>query len=420
MTFSPLAAPVRPTSGQRAWDVVLYVLGFLVTTIAVMNPPLSWSDGEVSGSAALLWLVSVGAWATVFFRRSNPMVVVVAGGVLALIGTEYLLLLIGLHHAMVAASKERRLWIAGAGVAAVALFWVREATTSWGDEAALATNGGAASDIVLSGVIALASLGATFAFTTVAVGKRATESQRARADAEHTIATQLGDELARQSERSEIAREIHDGLTNRLALLSMMSANVERSVKQGDERAVGLARELQEQARLALTDLRSLVQDLRTEPQAAPTPLKSMRAVGDVISATRAAGTPVDAIVILDGASQAPQILDAAVYRLVQEALTNAVKHAPGRAVSLYLEANPASGVRLRVTNPLVTGTHHGSGRGAGAGLIGIQERVAALQGTVWMGPHEGEFIVDVTVPWINPAEVAANTVSPASPRVTP
>lgn len=125
-----------------------------------------------------------------------------------------------------------------------------------------------------------------------------------------------------------------------------------------------------------------------------------MRSVGEIISATRSTGTPVDAMVMLDGAAQAPEILDATVYRLVQETLTNAVKHAPGRAVSLYLEAGPATGVRLRVSNPVVTTADAGAGKGAGAGLVGIRERAEALQGTVWAGTHQGEFIVDVSLPW--------------------
>lgn len=393
-------SPHRSRAALRTGDVALFVMGFFFSALALTNVPAAWDGESVSDLGALLWIVGIGAWVTVFFRRQQPLVTVIAGGLLALVGMEYLLLLIGVHHLMISSRPQARLRWGIAGALAVGAFWLREVLTPWGDQGALSIDGGAAADAALTGVIAVAALGVTYALTAVVVGRRATEAQRARADAEHTLATQLSDELNRQSERSELAREIHDGLTNRLALVSMMGSNVERAVVQGDPRAVQLARELQEQARGALTDLRTLVQDLRTEPAAPPAPRKSMRSVGEIISATRSTGTPVDAMVMLDGAAQAPEILDATVYRLVQETLTNAVKHAPGRAVSLYLEAGPATGVRLRVSNPVVTTADAGAGKGAGAGLVGIRERAEALQGTVWAGTHQGEFIVDVSLPW--------------------
>ncbi|WP_061961187.1 sensor histidine kinase [Demequina flava] len=418
MTSAPTAPAHRPSAALRLWDVGLYVIGFFVTTIAVMNVPASWNGDEATDTAALLWIIGLIAWVSVFFRRSHPLIAVIAGAVLALLGAEYLLFLIGVHHVMVAATPRRRMaWGAGAA-GVVALFWVREALTVWGDQAALETDGGSTGDVVLTGVIALGSLGALYALTAVVVGRRTTEQQRKRADAEHTLATELGDELARQSERSDLAREIHDGLTNRLALVSMMSANVERAIAQGDPRAAELNRELQAQVRNALTDVRALVQDLRTEPAAPPAPRMSMRSVGEIISATRTAGTPVDAIVILDGAADAPDVLDATVYRLVQETLTNAVKHAPGHAVSLYLEAGPTTGVRLRVANPVSPRADASAAKGAGAGLVGIRERAAALQGTVWAGEHGGEFIVDVTLPWLTHGEPQAADVSAPDPNL--
>ncbi|WP_161794531.1 sensor histidine kinase [Demequina globuliformis] len=408
--------PLR-RSGVRAWDFGLYGLGFLFTVIGLMNLPPAWTNGS-SSMLVLAWALGVGAWVTVFFRRSRPLLVVGAGAVLALIGSEYLLMLIGVYHALVVANRRRQLVLGGAATGIVGLFWLREITTVWGDQAAYAADESALTAAIVSGFVALASLAVTFGLAALSHSQRAADSQRARADTEHTLATQLGDELARQAERSEIAREIHDGLTNKLALVSMMSANVEKAVVQGDPRAPGLARELQGQARLALAELRGLVENLRTEPDSAHAARGSMRTVGEVITATRAAGTPVDAIVILDGAHHAPESLDSAVYRLVQEALTNAVKHAPGRTISLFLEANPTSGVRLRVTNVLAAVPHSGDGRGAGAGLVGIRERVTALHGTLWAGPYEGEFIVDVTVPWPAPSVSAADAPAGAATGV--
>lgn len=393
-------------------NVVLFATGFLVTTLAVTNVPGAETSEGITGLGVLVWLAAVLAWITVFFRRTYPVIVMGAGLMLAIIGTEYLLLLIGVHHAALAWTGRRRMWLSLGAVGVVALYWLRDALTPWGDRMVLSIDGDPSYTPLVSGVIAVTSLGVTGALTMLMSTRRLADGQRARAEAAHSHADQLGAELARQEERSQIAREIHDGLTNRLALVSMMGGNVERAVRHGDPEAAALASDLKSEARHALTDLRALVGDLRTEPTAPPSRETSMRSLADLISASRAAGTKVDAIVILDGASEAPPDLDAAVFRMVQEALTNAVKHAPHQTVSLYLNADPSNGVRLRVANAL-EGAGSSAARGnadVGSGLDGMRERVAALQGTSWTGEHDGEFIVDVTVPWM-----MSEAVSPGS-----
>lgn len=387
---------------RTLWDIALFATGWLITTLALVNMPGAETADGITDRGVLVWLAATLAWVSVFFRRAHPIIVISSGLALALIGTEYLLLLIGVYHAAMASTARARLWLGVGATSVVALFWVREVFTPWGDRMVL-TVGSAPDDAsVVSGVIAAASVGVTVALSLLASSRRVADRQRARADAEHSHITRLEQELALQEERSQIAREIHDGLTNRLALVSMMGGNVERAVSGGDADAAHLARDLQTETRNALVDLRALVGDLHTEPSAPPARETSMRSLGDLISATRAAGTTVDAIVILDGASEAPAALDSAVFRLVQEALTNAVKHAPTKTIALYLDASPGSGVRLRVANAVEHADTRGAavGAGAGSGLTGMRERVAALQGTAWTGEHQGEFIIDITLPW--------------------
>ncbi|MFV0633902.1 sensor histidine kinase [Demequina sp.] len=399
----------------HVWDVVLFALGALTTVIGIMNVPAAHVDGVLNGLGVLLVLVSTALWVGVFWRRRAPWVVVACGGLIALIGNEYLLGLIGVFHVLLTATWRTRIWTAAAASTAVFLFWLREVTTPWGSGLWQSSTGGPREEAAINAIIAIVSLSVTFGAAIVTVSRRAATSERRRADAQHALVEQLGDDLAKETERHQIAREIHDGLTNKLALLSMMGGNVERAVAQGSPDAPAMAHQLKSQSREALEELRGLVQELRSAPDAPVLPRGSMRGVGKLIAEARAAGTRVDAMVMLSDIDGATAALDGAVHRLAQECLTNAVKHAPGAVVTLYLEASPTSGVRLRVSNPLVVGVDRATSVGASSGTTGMRERVKALGGTVWIGDHQGAFIVDATLPWTRPAPRAA-TGAPMSP----
>lgn len=405
----------------RVFDTLLFVGAIFWLVAATTNVPGSETpEGNATDLAAALWLVGILAWGTIFFRRRFPIVTLSAGLLLAIIGLEYLLLLFGAYHAAVRWHPPARTWLGWGALATVVLFWLREAFTSFGDHQFLTPGAGPQTDIISSSMIALVSLGVTFGMVMLTLSRQQTARERARANVEHTHAAQLKKELSRQAERAEIAREIHDGLTNRLALISMMSGNLDKAVRAEDPGAPALALDIQSQARNALTELRSLISDLRTEPSAPAAPQASMSALGELISSTRASGTKLDALVLVNGLPNVHPELDAAVYRLVQESITNAVKHAPGQALSLYLDAGPTTGVRLRVTNalPQLDMGAALTGPTLGTGLAGMRERVSELSGTVWTGEHNGEFLVDVTLPWLTAhAAFPVADVTPAAPR---
>lgn len=388
----------------RVLDTLLFLGAIFWLVLATVNVPGGETpDGEATDLAVVLWLVGILAWGTIFVRRRLPIVTLSAGLLLAVIGLEYLLLLFGVYHAAVTWRPPARTWLGWIALATIVLFWVREAFTPFGDQQFLTPGSNPQATIIASSVIALLSLGVTFGMVVLTRSRRQATQERARADVEHTHAARLGKELSRQSERAEIAREIHDGLTNRLALISMMSGNLDKAVRAEDPDAPALALDIQSQARNALNDLRSLISDLRTEPSAPATQLASMSSLGELISATRAAGTKLDALVLVNGPYNVHPELDAAVFRLVQESITNAVKHAPGEALSLYLDAGPTSGVRLRMSNPLPQMDMGAALSGAkfGTGLTGMRERVSDFGGTIWAGENDGEFLVDITIPWL-------------------
>jgi signal transduction histidine kinase len=104
-------------------------------------------------------------------------------------------------------------------------------------------------------------------------------------------------------------------------------------------------------------------------------------------------------MILVDGVERAAAVLDHTVFRIVQEALTNAMKHAAHAPVSIVVEATPAAGVHVRVANPVAAASSI-AGHGSGGGIMGIRERVDHLGGTCDIGERGGEFVVQVDLPW--------------------
>ncbi|MDX2544613.1 sensor histidine kinase [Streptomyces sp. WI04-05B] len=206
------------------------------------------------------------------------------------------------------------------------------------------------------------------------------------ADVEHlSVEAQLREETARITERARIAAEMHDVLAHRLSLIALHTgvlATRSDTLPAPVAERLGLLRTTSVEA---LTDLRDVLGVLR-DPDATPagvalTPM--MREVGELADEARAAGQQVE--LTTDGRpEQAPTTHRLAVYRLVQEALTNARKHADGAAVTVRIGYGPPATL-VEVTNP--PGTPRADTVGSGYGLIGLRERVTALGGHLDSGP---------------------------------
>lgn len=387
---------------------MLFVGGMLFDTLALVNVPgaviLPATDADPVSLTDLgtgLFLLVITLWVSVFWRRRLPLLSLIAGGVLALIGISYLLLLIG-AIACVRRWPTRMVLVGGSAAGAVGLFALREATTAWG--AALpwlfASDAGSQYEpvwIAASFIWAAVSLAAAAGVVSVSRTRARAEHSDQRAAREHRRADALNEQMVRQAERERIARDMHDALAHRLSVVSLHAGALETASGGGGDTAE-MARTVREQARAALQDMRGLVGELRSGPAQPASAPATMRAIGALLADLRAAGVPLTTYVVIESAERASAMLDGAVYRIVQEALTNAIKHAPSAPLDLFLHADPVSGVRIRVVNPLRPG---GSVvPGGGNGLLGIRERAGALDGEVWAGAHEGSFIVDVTLPW--------------------
>lgn len=238
-----------------------------------------------------------------------------------------------------------------------------------------------------------------------------------RERAEH--ARRLAD--TRRAERTAIAREMHDVLAHRISLLSVHAGALAYRMKGGgpDLEAAEVeesARIIRDNAHQALEELREVLVVLRADdgveesatasasaPQ--PRPQPQLADVAGLVAEARAAGQDVD---FRDDTDPAPTVglrpqPQRTAYRAVQEALTNARKHAPGSRVTVRLSGAPGTGLAVVVTNPLSGGATSGpSGAipGAGTGLVGLGERVSLDGGTLEHGPADGVFTVRVRLPW--------------------
>ena len=252
----------------------------------------------------------------------------------------------------------------------------------------------------------------TVAFTAVAVAADSMSSRRRaqQALADQTERTEL--EQARRAvleERAKIARELHDVVAHHMSLIAVRAETAPYrlpGLPTGVQAEFG---SLSEAAREALTDMRRLLGVLRNEEPAARAPQPQLSDLPVLIDAARQAGVPVQ-LAAPPALGQVPSGVGVCAYRIVQESLSNASRHAPGAAVTVSVDQE-ASAVLLRVANgpggPAADG--HGPGHGLaavtarggpGQGLAGMRERVALLGGSLTAGPEPGGgFVVSAVLP---------------------
>ncbi|HET6705670.1 sensor histidine kinase, partial [Amycolatopsis sp.] len=196
------------------------------------------------------------------------------------------------------------------------------------------------------------------------------------------------------AERNRLARELHDSVGHALSVVTVQAGAARRTLRTDPdftERALGA---IEESARTALDDLDHVLGLLREET-AGRTPQPTLTALPALIETTRLAGTEVAADLGGDLAA-VPPVVSREVYRILQECLTNAVRHAGRVPVTVAVDV-AAHELRARVANPLGSGLRH---TGGGRGLRGMAERVAVLGGELSAGPEDERWVVVVRVPW--------------------
>ncbi|RRR98220.1 sensor histidine kinase [Glycomyces terrestris] len=229
---------------------------------------------------------------------------------------------------------------------------------------------------------------------------RAAEERASRLERERELVA----ERVQAQERARIAADLHDSVGHDLALIALRAGALELAPGL-PEASRGAAAALRANAVEATDRLRQALGLLRDE--AAPvTPFDEP--VRDLVARSAAAGLDVR---LEAEAAGAGTVVDRAVYRIVQEALTNAAKHAPGSAVAVRVERS-GEAVRVAVANTAapaaaLAGAGHrwphreapGAAGGLGSGLAGLAERVRLLGGSFSAGPREGGFAVEAELP---------------------
>lgn len=205
----------------------------------------------------------------------------------------------------------------------------------------------------------------------------------------------LVDEAASR-ERRRIAREVHDVIAHSLAV-TMLQVNAARMANdRGESNKVAEAlRDAERVGRASLDEVRGTVQLLRDGDDPTTAALPTAADVNQLLDEHRRAGMQLAgdlpaALVDVDGA------VGLATFRVVQEALTNAARHAAGRPVTLDVAVDPDA-VRVTVDNAL-DGTG-GDDAGPGMGIVGMRERVRQLDGQLDAGPRDGRWRVAATIP---------------------
>ena len=374
MRLSPAA---RPALVDVALALFIAVIGLTeVLSSEVYDPQEQWAAGVVLTSAALL------------VRRRIPLVVLLA--ILALQvpltveateddpGFQFLSTIIGAFS--VAAYAERRPALLGL-LAAAALY------------AAHNVQVGSDAGTIAVGVVFVGVAGA-LGFVTRHRHELVGERERLESEREARAAEAVADERAR------IARELHDAVAHSVSVMVLQAGAVRRALGPDRERERQLLEASERSGRDAVAELHRMLGILRADaahPSLAPQP--GVARIEDLVADVREAGLPVTLDVHGAPVSLSPG-LDLSAYRIVQEALTNVLKHA-GRVPTRVTVRYAPRELRLDVVDEGNGGGRpQMNGDAGGHGLIGMRERVALYRGELRAGPRDGGgFAVSARLP---------------------
>ncbi|MER7733224.1 histidine kinase [Streptomyces erythrochromogenes] len=355
-------------------------------------------------------------------RRRWPIAVVLVGIAVAPAEMGFLLSVAGMYS-LASSEVPRRIIAALASMSLVATFVVMYLKTRGDVEADPALV------VALSGFVAVAlTVPPVLLGLYIGARRRLMESLQERADSLERELSLLADraeeraEWARTEERTRIAREMHDVVAHRVSLMVVHAAALEAVAVKDPERAAKNAALVGDMGRQALTELREMLGVLRAAPPktavaaaaaatTATVPVGAVALVGGadegpsleeleaLVGQSRAAGMAVEMVVQGEGAAYAAEVEQTA-YRVVQEALTNCHKHAPGARVVVRL-AHREGEVAMQVENGPCEGASGGVGLPSGGnGLVGMRERVLGLGGVFVSGPTDaGGFRVSAVLP---------------------
>jgi signal transduction histidine kinase len=215
----------------------------------------------------------------------------------------------------------------------------------------------------------------------------ARHSQRAHLAEERARRTEEEARHAVEEERRRITRELHDVLAHSVSVMTVQASAVRRRLQPDQEREREALRTVEETGRQALSEMRRLLGIMREEGEGvARAPQPGVAALRTLVDQVTKAGLPVELTVEGEPVGLPPGV-DLSAYRIVQEALTNALRHAGRPAHAWVVVRYGGEDVEIEVAND---GRSESNGQARGHGLVGMRERVAMCGGELRTGPREG------------------------------
>lgn len=370
----PEQSEVPRTVDPRVTDVALAIAMALVVALVIAADP---DATRHAGPGAYLFAAGFGA--LVLLRRRLPRTVLVVTVLAVFAYYTFQFAPIGMAlpaiAALYSAAEMRRTgWAVGGGAVLVAVATYYRVTGT--AEEYLTPY-----DLVTNLALVAAA---------IALGVAVRLSREARVHEAHAAEQRL------QAERLRIARDLHDVVGHNLSVIALHSGVAAEAVGRDDDAARGALEHVRQATSGTLHELRSTVRVLRAPvgdgPSPAPTGLAGVEALA---ASARATGLAVDVTLdvpdgVLDGT------IDAAAYRIAQESLTNALRHAAASRVAVSARADGGR-LTIRVSDD---GRGAGTGLVPGSGISGMRERVALLGGTLTTGDAPGGgFVVAADLP---------------------
>ena len=372
-----------------ALDLSLALIGVVLTAVAVWSVNVIATPFAGPAWLKVIWPLLIGA--PLALRRRAP-----------LLGWTIIWAGISLQALITGNSPEglELIFVLGVGSYSVAAHsTLRRALAGLAVTAAGATIYGLANHDIMSGNTGNEWSAAFFAIAILAAwlagvfvrGRREAVAQAAR-----TAAAERRAERAVADERARMARELHDIVSHNLSVVVLQAAGAQAA---GGPDTGPTLEKIERSGRQALVEMRRLLGVLREPDEPAPAALSPQPGIAELaalVEGVRAAGLPV--VLVIDGdPGQLPAAVDISAYRIVQEALTNVLKHAG--------QASAQVGVRCGADEVLIEVTDDGAGPRAarpagGHGLAGMRERVALFGGELTAGPQpDGGFAVRARLP---------------------
>jgi signal transduction histidine kinase len=377
----------RPRRTVRDWvvDFTCFLLAALIGIIAADSLP---HEGLPDALAALDQFLGALSCAAVWLRRRWPVGLAVAMMPVSLLsntagGADMIVLFtLAVHRPF-----RYTAWIGGLELAVIPFFfWFRP-------EPDLAYPAA----VVFTALLTVALIGWGMFVRSKRQLMLSLRDRARRAETEARLRAEQAQRLAREA----IAREMHDVLAHRLTLLSVHAGALEFRPDASRAEITRAAGVIRESAHEALQDLREIIGVLRAgEPDDAGRPQPTLAALDALVAECREAGMKVTLAGRVTDPAAVPASVGRTAYRITQEGLTNARKHAPGTEVTVCVTGAPDDGLAVLVHNTPPEGeVPHVPG--SGQGLIGLTERATLAGGRLEHGPTaDGGFEVRAWLPW--------------------